>query len=165
MIVTNRDRLAIVRMTARKGRTGDLTRTVSERFGIELPSGPRRAQSGDLAFIGIGVDTWLATSDIELDGFAVSLRTVVNESATVSDQIGAYQVLRLTGPNVRDVLAKLLSLDLHPTVFTAGCAATTVGSHIPLTLWHITQGFELAIPRSYSHDFQHLLAENAAEFN
>ena len=98
MIVTSRDTLAIARVTARKGRTADLTRTVRERYGIDLPVGPRRAQSGDMAFIGIGVNTWLATSEKELDGFAASLRSVVDESATVSDQIGAYQVLRLTGP-------------------------------------------------------------------
>jgi methylglutamate dehydrogenase subunit D len=165
MIVTSRDTLAIARISARKGRRADLTLTVRERFGIDLPGGPRRVQSGDLAFIGIGVDTWLATTDKELDGFATSLRRVVDESATVSDQIGAYLVLRLTGLHVRDVLAKLVSVDLHPKVFTDGCAATTSGSHIPLTLWYLGKdAFELAVPRSYSRDFQHLLAQSAAEF-
>jgi sarcosine oxidase subunit gamma len=167
MIVTSRDTLAIARVTARKGRAADLTRTVRERYGIELPVGPRRAQSGHMAFIGIGVNTWLATSEKELDGFAASLRSVVDESATVSDQIGAYQVLRLTGPHVRDVLAKLISIDLHPGAFNAGCAASTSGSHIPLTLWcpsENPESIELAVPRSYSHDFGHLLGQNAAEF-
>jgi heterotetrameric sarcosine oxidase gamma subunit len=167
MIVTSRDTLAIARVTARKGRTADLTRTVRERYGIDLPVGPRRAKSGNLAFIGIGVNTWLATSDKELDGFAKAVRDVVDESATVSDQIGAYQVWRLTGQPVRDVLAKLVSIDLHPSVFTAGCAASTSGSHIPVTLWCPAENpgsIELAVPRSYGHDFGHLLAENAREF-
>jgi methylglutamate dehydrogenase subunit D len=164
MIASNRDSLALARVTARKGRTADLTRTVRERFGIDLPLGPRRAQSGERAFIGIGVDTWLATSESELDGFAASLRSVVDESATVSDQIGAYQVLRLTGPHVRDVLMKLVSIDLHPGVFTPGSAASTLAAHIPLTLWSDSGLIELAIPRSYSRDFRHLLAENAREF-
>jgi heterotetrameric sarcosine oxidase gamma subunit len=166
VIATSRDTLAIVRVNARRGRVADLTRTVRERFDIDLPVGPRRVQSGSLAFIGIGVDAWLATTDAQMDGFAASLRNVVDESATVSDQIGAYHVLRLTGRHVADVLAKLVSLDLHPKVFEAGCAATTSGSHIPMTLWRLAQpdAFELAVPRSYSHDFTHLLAENAAEF-
>ena len=76
MIVTSLDALAIARVTARKSRTADLTRTVRERYGIDLPVGPRRARSGDLAFIGIGVNTWLATSDKELDGFAKAVRDV-----------------------------------------------------------------------------------------
>jgi methylglutamate dehydrogenase subunit D len=167
MIVTSLDTLAIARVTARKGRTADLTRTVRERYGIELPVGPRRAKSDDLAFIGIGVNTWLATSDKELDGFAIVLRDVVDESAAVSDQIGAYQVWRLTGQHVREVLAKLVAIDLHPSVFTAGCAASTLGSHIPLTLWcpaESPDSIELAVPRSYGHDFGHLLAQNAREF-
>jgi sarcosine oxidase subunit gamma len=167
IVVTSRDTLAIARIAARKGRAADLTRTVRERFGIDLPGGPRRARSGDLAFIGIGVDTWLATTDQQMDGFAAALRNVVDESATVSDQIGAFHVVRLTGPHVRDVLAKLVSLDLHPKVFAVDCAASTSGSHIPLTLWRLgePEAFELAVPRSYSHDFEHLLAQNAAEFH
>jgi sarcosine oxidase subunit gamma len=167
MIVKSLDTLGLARVTARKGRTADLTRTVRERYGIDLPVGPRRAKSGDVAFIGIGVNTWLATSEKELDGFEKALRDVVDPSATVSDQIGAYQVLRLTGPHVRQVLAKLISIDLHPAVFAAGCAASTSGSHIPLTLWCPAENpgsIELAVPRSYSHDFGHLLAENAREF-
>src|SRR5689334_18132237 len=128
MILTSRDTLAIARISARQGRTTDLTQTIRERFGIELPFGPRRAQSAGMAFIGIGVHTWLATAEKELDSFAASLRAVVDESATVSDQIGAYQVWRLTGRHVREVLAKLIPLDLHPRVFTAGCAASTSGS-------------------------------------
>jgi len=164
MIVTSLETLAIARVTARKGRTADLTRTVRERYGIDLPAGPRRAKSGELAFIGVGVNTWLATSEKELDGFAMALRDVVDESATVSDQSGAYQVLRLTGAHMRDVLAKLVSIDLHPTVFTAGSAASTLASHIPITLWSDSESFELAVPRSYGHDFGHLLAQNAREF-
>src|SRR4051812_15481319 len=116
MIVKSLDTLATARVTARKGRTADLTRTIRERYGIDLPVGPRRLASGGRAFIGIGVNTWLATSNEELDSFAMVLRDVVDRSATVSDQIGAYQVLRLTGPHVREVLAKLVSIDLHPSV-------------------------------------------------
>ena len=46
IVVTSRDILAIARIAARKGRAADLTRTVRERFGIDLPGGPRRVQSG-----------------------------------------------------------------------------------------------------------------------
>jgi methylglutamate dehydrogenase subunit D len=166
VVITARDTLAIARIAARKGRAAVLTRTVRERFGIELPNGPRRVQSGELALIGIGVESWLATTDSAMDGFAASLRDALNESATVSDQIGAYHVLRLTGLRVREVLAKLVSLDLHPTVFGVGCAASTLGSHIPLILWGLEEpdAFEVVVPRSYSRDFEHLLAQSAAEF-
>jgi methylglutamate dehydrogenase subunit D len=170
VVATNRDTLAIARIAARRGRTAALTDTVRKRFGVELPDGPRRVQANELAFIGVGVATWLATTESDLDGFAAVLRTAVDDSATVSDQIGSYGVLRLTGHRVRDVLAKFVALDLHARVFVPGSAATTIASHIPLTLWrledssHGLAAFELAVPRSYGHEFWHLLTESAAEF-
>jgi heterotetrameric sarcosine oxidase gamma subunit len=175
VLATSRDTLAIARIAARKGRAADLTNTVRERFGIELPTGPKRVQANELAFIGVGVATWLALSECELadnglDGFAASLRNIVDESATVSDQIGGYSVLRLTGRRVTQVLAKFVALDLHPQVFVPGSAASTIGSHIPLTLWRLEDSsgglavFELAVPRSYTTDFRHLLSASAAEF-
>jgi len=164
MNITKRDTLAIARIAARKGRAADLARAVRERFGIDLPDGPRRVESTGLAFIGIGVDTWLATRDDEPDTFAASLRNALNAAATVSDQIGAYEVTRLTGQQSCEVLAKFVALDLHPGAFPTGSAAATLAGHIPLTLWRLADSFELAVPRSYNPDFQHLLAASAAEF-
>jgi sarcosine oxidase subunit gamma len=175
LVATSRETLAIARIGARKGRAAALTNTVRERLGIELPNGPRRIQANELAFIGVGVGAWLALSECELadsklDGFAASLRSIVDASATVSDQIGSYSVLRLTGRHVAAVLAKFVALDLHPRVFVPGSAASTLGSHIPLTLWRLADSgaglfaFELAVPRSYTTDFRHLLCESAAEY-
>jgi heterotetrameric sarcosine oxidase gamma subunit len=164
MNITKRDTLAIARIAARKNRAADLARAVRERFGIDLPEGPRRVESTGLAFIGIGVDTWLATRDSEPDTFAASLRDALNPAATVSDQIGAYEVMRLSGEHVPAVLAKFIALDLHPRAFPTGSAAATLAGHIPLTLWRLADSFELAVPRSYNPDFQPLLAASAAEF-
>lgn len=170
VLATSRDTLAIVRIAARKGRAAALAHTVRERFGIDLPNGPRRVQGQELAFIGIATQTWLATADADLDGFAASVRTAVNDAGTVSDQTGSYIVLRLAGQRVRDVLAKLVALDLHPQVFAPGCAASTIASHIPLMLWRLdddpggSSAFELAVPRSYGKDFLHMVSESAAEF-
>jgi hypothetical protein len=85
VVATSRDTLAIARIAARKGRAADLTNTVRGRFGIELPNGPKRVQANELAFIGVGVATWLALSECEsadngLDGFAASLRHIVSAS-------------------------------------------------------------------------------------
>jgi hypothetical protein len=84
VVATNRDTLAIARMAARKGRAADLTHTVRERFGVDLPNGPVRVQSKGLAFIGIGVATWLATTDNELDvprSYARDFQHLLTQSA------------------------------------------------------------------------------------
>ena len=75
--------------------------------------------------------------------------------ATISDQTDAYVVLTLTGPKLRETLAKLIPIDLHPRSFQPGDAAQTLAHHISVILWRLedVEGlpvFELAVPRSYS---------------
>ncbi len=169
-----RDQLAIARVSARKGQLPALMKRVRDRYGIELPSGPRRVHAAAVAFIGVGVGVWLASleagADVaSLNGFGASLRSFLAGTASVSDQIGSYLILRLTGPRVREALAKLVPLDLHPRAFAPGGAASTIASHVPLTLWRLDDEsgsavFELAVPRSYSGSFGHAIAESAAEF-
>lgn len=170
VVATDRDGLAIARIAARKGRLAALTSRARERWGVELPQGPRRVEANGVAFIGVGVETWLAVAEVGLNRFAVSLREIVDDSAVVSDQIGSYAVLRLTGPRVADALAKFVPLDLHVRVFDPGSAAATIASHVPVTLWRLPDGsdgspvFEIAVPRSYTGSFWHVVAESAAEF-
>jgi heterotetrameric sarcosine oxidase gamma subunit len=170
VVATDRDGLAIARIAARKNRLAALTDRIRERFRVDLPQGPRRVVGAEVAFIGVGVETWLAAADTELNGFAASLRQVIDDSASVSDQIGSYALVRLSGPRVRDALAKFVPLDLHARVFDPGSAASTTAAHIPLTLWRLEDGsggwpiFELAAPRSYAGSFWHTITESAAEF-
>jgi heterotetrameric sarcosine oxidase gamma subunit len=185
VVASDRDLLAIARVAARKGQLAALTSRVRERFGVELPQGPQRVEANGLAFVGVGVETWLAVAeggfaspgaapsaapDKALNGFAASVRQVIDDLATVSDQLGSYVVLRLTGPRVRDALAKFVPLDMHPHVFDPGSAATTIASHIPVTLWRLADDsdgsavFEIAAPRSYAGSFWHVVMESSAEF-
>jgi heterotetrameric sarcosine oxidase gamma subunit len=165
VVATDRDELAIARVVARKGKLAALTSRVRERFGIELPQAPRRVETNGLAFVGVGVETWLAVAEGGLP-----LRDVIDDLAAVSDQTSGYAVLRLTGPRVRDALAKLIPLDLHARVFDPGSAASTIASHIAVTLWRLADSadgspvFELAAPRSYAGSFWHVVTESAAEF-
>jgi len=169
VVATDRSGLAIARVAARKGQLAALTSRVRERFGVELPQAPRRVETNGVAFIGVGVDAWLGVAEGHL-GLAASLREALDDLATVSDQIGSYGVLRLTGPRVRDALAKFVPLDLHAGVFDPGSAASTIASHIPVTLWRLADSadgfsiFEIAAPRSYAASFWHVITQSAAEF-
>jgi methylglutamate dehydrogenase subunit D len=171
VVATPRESLAVARLAARKGQFATLARRVRERFGIELPQGPRRREAQELALVGIGVETWLATADTDSNGFAASLRQTLDDVATVTDQIGSYTVLRLSGPRVREALAKFVPLDLHARSFEVGSAVSTIAAHIPLILWRLDDDpggfpvFELAVPRSYTDSFRHIVAASSAEFD
>jgi methylglutamate dehydrogenase subunit D len=165
---TDRAGLAVVRIAARKGRAGELAGRVREHFGIELRSGPTRIEANGLAIVGIGVETWLVVAEREPEEIVRSLRAALDNVATVSDQSGGHAVLRLTGPRIREALAKFLAIDLHAREFQPGAAATTLASHIPLTLWRLNDGveghpvFEFLVQRSLADSFYHVLIESTA---
>jgi heterotetrameric sarcosine oxidase gamma subunit len=48
-------------------------------------------------------------------------------------------VLHLSGPRARDVLAKLVAVDLHPRAFRAGDTAITLAAHIGVQLWQVDE--------------------------
>jgi len=102
--------------------------------------------------------------------FAASLQHSIGDLASISDQSDAYALLRLTGPRLLDTLAKLIPIDLHPRAFGPGVTASTLASHIAVTLWRLEDAedgsptFELAVFRSFTAAFWHALAESAAEF-
>jgi heterotetrameric sarcosine oxidase gamma subunit len=170
VIVTDRDGLGVATVLARNGTCAALAQRVHEHFRIALPRTPRRTSSGDLALLGTGPGAWLATFERGGNAFAVSLRQAVGDLAAVSDQSDGYSVLRLAGPRVRDLLCKLVPVDVHPHVFEVGDVAATVAAHIGATLWRLedhTDGspvFEVAVFRSLAACFWQILSEDAAEF-
>jgi sarcosine oxidase subunit gamma len=170
VLVADRDGLGIATVLVRKAQLGALTQRVRERFGIELPRGPHRIAADDVAFAGIGPEVWLATSEERGDAFALSLKEAVGDAASVADQSSGYAILRLTGPKLRETLAKVLPLDLHPRSFAPGDVASTTASHVGATLWRLQDAvdgspvFEIAVFRSLAGSFWHILASSAAEF-
>jgi heterotetrameric sarcosine oxidase gamma subunit len=168
--IVDRDGLGLATVLARKGQGLALAQRVREHFGIELPRGPRRAAAGDIAFARTGPDAWLATGEGGGNTFALRLKEAIGDLAAVSDQSSGYAILRLTGPKVRDTLAKMLPIDLHERAFAAGDVAATNASHVGVTLWRLDNAadgspvFEITLFRSFVGSFWHTLASSAAEF-
>ena len=168
--VSARDTLHIVTVLARRNRGAELAERMNQLFGIELPSGPCRTTAGDLALLGIGPGAWLAMRERTADDLVSSLRAACTDVASVCDQSDAYAVLRLSGPKVRETLAKMVPLDLHACVFGCRAVAVTCAGHIGATLWRLEDAasysavFEIAVARSLAADFRHFLAASAAEF-
>jgi len=169
VIVADRDGLGIATVLPRKGQTRALEQRVSAHFGIELPRGPRRETAGGTAFVGTAPEAWLTTCELGGNAFALSLREVIGDLASVSDQSDGYAVLRLTGLKLRDTLAKIIPIDLHPRAFRPGDVASTAALQIGATLWRLEDGpdgspmFDIAVFRSLTGSLWHALSESAAE--
>jgi heterotetrameric sarcosine oxidase gamma subunit len=159
--------LGLATVACRKGQDDGLKASVREAYGVELPSGSVVAQGKDVSFIGTGPGQWLAVSETHKnEALAADLAARLEGLASVSDQAGGRAVIRLSGPRVRDVLAKGLAIDLDARTFPAGSAVTSTISHMGVQLWRgdDPQSYDLVIFRSVAESFWRWLTASAAEF-
>ena len=166
LVIEERTDIALASVIAKRGKREPLAAAVSTAYGVTLPNGPRRAASGPFAFAGTGPEQWLASAEgAEAAGFAAKLRARIGLFAAVLDQSDARLVLRLSGPRVRDVLAKGVPVDLHAKVFKPGDVATTLVAYIGVQLDRIDDAtFQLTAPRSMAGSFWSWLSASAGEF-
>jgi methylglutamate dehydrogenase subunit D len=170
VIATERDGLGVARIAARRGQAGRVSEVLRAQFGVEPPNGPRRASGGDVGLAGIAPGAWLATREGAGNAFAQSLRSVLGDCASVTDQSDACVILRLTGPKVRATLAKLIPIDTHPRSFKVNDIAETVCGYVNVTLWRLEDtarrdaAFEVWAGRSFAVSLHRSISHSAAEF-
>jgi heterotetrameric sarcosine oxidase gamma subunit len=161
--IVDRSALGLAAVLVRKGKSAELAARVRERFGIELPHEPRRAAASNLALAGTAPGAWLAMREDADANFAASLAASLVGIASVSDQSDGLAVLRVSGPKVRDVLCKVVPVDVHPRAFAINQVAVTIAAHMPVTMWRLADDaegsavFEIATFRSFSASFAHAL--------
>lgn len=170
VIAIERDGLGIARISPHRGESARLAELLRTNFGVEPANGPRRASLGEVAIAGIGPETWLAIRDDAGNAFAQSLRSLLGDCASVSDQSDAYVIIRLAGPKVRDALAKLIPIDVHPRSFHVGDLAQTLCGYVNVTLWRLEDTaernpvFEIWAGRSLAASLHQAICHGAAEF-
>jgi sarcosine oxidase gamma subunit len=177
---------AMLEMTARRGQTAALAEAVHRLYGAVLPEGPAWMAGAGIEFVGLGPGCWLvlgaraARPHCPVDpGIGEKPRTTAGGTpalpalaaalstfATFVDQSDGRALLELSGPRVRDVLAKGVPIDLHPRAFAPGSAATSHIARIGVTLWQTDEvpTYRLATPRSSAGSFWHWLEESSAAF-
>ena len=76
-------------------------------------------------------------------------------------------MLRLSGHGVREILCKLVAIDVHPRAFEPNAVAVTAAGHVGVILWRREDGddespvFEIAAYRSLADSFWRALAHAA----
>jgi sarcosine oxidase subunit gamma len=163
LVAAEREYSSIASLSVRRGQRAALQGRVAAHLGFALPEGARRVASGAIAAAGTGPGSWLLTCDDAGRPFIPDLKSAVGEAGSVADQSDAYAILHLSGPKLREALATLLPLDLHPRVFKVGDVAATLAAHISAIVWRIEDdadgqpGIELAVPRSMAASVWHLM--------
>lgn len=156
LTIEERTGFGLAAVMARKGVTPAM---IAKALGVAPVDGPRWTRGGDLILIGAGPGSWLALREEGAADHAARLREALGPLASVCDQSGGYQILRISGPAALTVLRRGAAIDLHPSVFGPGSVATTVIAHVGVILRQLdeTPTYEIALFRSYAESFGHWL--------
>ncbi|TIO08738.1 sarcosine oxidase subunit gamma family protein [Mesorhizobium sp.] len=159
----------LIQIMARRGRWADLASAAKTRFGVAAPDVPKAIQSPDAALIWSGPDQFLVLSKGGKHTFA-PLSQAFSQSASLSDQSHARALIGVSGAKARTMLAKLSSIDLHPTVFPIGAAAATSIDHTSVNLWRGNDRpdgqavFNLLVFATFAESLWHTILDAAAEY-
>lgn len=123
--------------------------------------------SDQFTILALGPNRWYVLSSYQSSRETeAKLRQIqTNNTIAITDVSHAWNVIRLTGRHTRDVLAKLCSIDLHPSTFKVGsCAQTELrGLYVVLHSADVDT-FEIFVMRSYFLSIWDWLRDAAAEY-
>ncbi len=143
-------------------------KAVKKVLGLALPQEPNTVEQGDeLTIFWLGPNEWLIVAlPDQQEALLQSLREALAEIfSAVTDVSGGQTVITLSGPHVRDVLAKGCTLDLHPRVFTSGrCAQTLISKAGALIRQRDDAFFEIIVRRSFADYLWRWLEDAAGEY-
>ncbi|RWU23614.1 sarcosine oxidase subunit gamma [Pseudomonas alkylphenolica] len=140
---------------------------VFKALGLELPVALTVVASGEMSLQWLGPDEWLLIVPGGQE-FAVEqkLRDALDgQHIQIVNVSGGQTLLELSGPNVREVLMKSTSYDVHPNNFPVGKAVGTVFAKSQLVIRRTgEETWELLIRRSFSDYWWLWLQDAAAEY-
>lgn len=142
--------LATVSVTAWPGAEAALIDAVQTRFGLTLPENGRWTEHDGLLAAWAGPRHWWLQRQAR--EHPMTELTPLAAHAGLIDISHGRAVLRLTGPDSRNILASLLPLDLHPRGFAPGRVASTLAAHMTVQVRQIdvSPTYDLACSRSFA---------------
>ena len=163
-----RDRKLMGHLTLRGHATDPaFAAAVHRAVGLELPAALTLVSNGDTSLQWMGPDEWLL---IVPGGEELAVETRLREAfgdqhVAVINVSGGQSILELRGPNVRDVLMKSTSYDVHPSNFPVGKAVGTVFAKSQLVIRRTTEDtWQLLVRRSFSDYWWMWLQDASAEY-
>lgn len=151
-VLEERMAVQLATLTARRGRSAEVADAVRRAWGVDLPTTPRRVGGPDLSFAWSGPDQWLAAAEGWGGDLDAALRERAGEWASVTAQGDGRVLVRLSGPCSRNLLSKVMGIDLHPRSFRVGDTALTSAAHVGVQIWQVDDvpTYELCAFRSFA---------------
>lgn len=140
---------------------------VHKALGLELPVALTVVANGDTSLQWVGPDEWLliVPGGQEFEAEKKLRAALEGQHIQVVNVSGGQSLLELRGANVRDVLMKSTSYDVHPNNFPVGKAVGTVFAKSQLVIRRTGEDtWELVIRRSFSDYWWLWLQDASAEY-
>jgi sarcosine oxidase, subunit gamma len=142
---------------------------VRQATGLDLPQIPNSvSRNGEFRALWLGPNEWLLIGPAGREADLVrSLRTsLAGQHAGVTDVSEARTCILVAGVKARELLARGISLDLHPRMFGTGrCAQTGLaGANIVLEQIDDRPGFEIAVLNSFADHLWRWLERAGADY-
>jgi heterotetrameric sarcosine oxidase gamma subunit len=106
------------------GQADAVSKALEKAAGCALPPAGHFARNGATRVVWSGLDQW----------FVMSPEAVAVQGAALTDQGDAWACVAVSGRDARDVLGRLVPIDLRPGVFEVGRAARTLLGHMACML-------------------------------
>ena len=134
---------------------GAFTAAVKSATGCDLPLAANTVEmAGDVRILWLGPDEWwVVGTDARRAGLIEGLRSAfTGQHTNVTDVSESRTVITMTGPAARDVLARGISLDLHPRAFGPGqCAQTSLSrTNVLLHQTDSSPSYEIYVLKSFA---------------
>ncbi|HAB02344.1 MAG TPA: sarcosine oxidase subunit gamma [Pseudomonas sp.] len=166
--VTLRERKFLGHLTLRgDGHNPEFAAGVHKALGLELPVALTVVANGDMSLQWVGPDEWLliVPGGEELAVEQKLRAALEGQHIQVVNVSGGQSLLELRGPNVREVLMKSTSYDVHPNNFPVGKAVGTVFAKSQLVIRRTAEDtWELVIRRSFADYWWLWLQDASAEY-
>jgi sarcosine oxidase subunit gamma len=154
----------ILELAALRDRT-QVLKALAARRGLALPPPGRTASAREALLLCVRPNRWLLLTPPAPPGVALAAwREVCAGCAAPVELSSAFNALYLTGPAVREVLARGCRVDLHPDAFAAGNVAATCMAQVPVMLAASATGWLLLTPSTTAGHFRDWLTSTAAAF-
>ena len=159
--------IGLASLIAPAGGSAALAEAFKAKYQLELPNSPKIIGQGDVRAVWAGPDQWLLMTHTAAQ--ILGLQQALSDLGSLSDQSDSRIMVRISGRDMREALAKGCMIDLHETAFPVGSAALTSIAHMGVHLWRLEDGpdgavFEIAVARSMAASFWSWFSASVAEF-
>lgn len=154
----------IIEIAARRD-CAEALREIAGSRGWSLPAFGQSAATPGCIAICVRPERWLLLQPAAAAGAAAAdCQSAGADTAAVVDLSSALTVFRLSGADVREMLARGCRLDLDPGIFKPGQAAATIIAQVSVIVVALSSGMLLLTPSTTARHFSEWIAHTATPF-